>query len=326
MTKPKLKNNGLRILSSINKVLDYLVKDIPLKKFERRIDAIKQILLNKKSMSSFNEHFKFDISFGLDSPSFTDLRFTYNDYKEEEGLRNKIIKIFGLFKSAFNIDTLKEILSLSGNPLTFGIDWERGREIPRLKVYFEAVGGNESRLLNNICRKINISPDRFTPYLNSSWKMCAIGIDFLGAKSYNLKIYTYANNDKYPDFFKQSQIRQIEGFREYLSLEGQGFFLNCFGLCNYSRSESLKHYKIYSTREFQETGNLKEIFLKRYKEIGLLPIRADLKDNFKKRIERLGRITAEYSAVVYPIALSINLQPKQRRPSKFGIYLSFKTV
>jgi hypothetical protein len=315
-------NRSERILSSIKDIFDYLVKESGLSGKGGKIKSIKDILFERMRPPSFDEHFKFDFSFPLNQKKLRNLRFTCNDFGEEKEFKEKVARIFSLFGPAFCSDNIKEVLKLSSNPLTFGMDWGQEKLLPRLKIYFETPE-TDIGLLKKICIETGIKFKTVSPYLKEITKICAYGIDFLGARAFRLKIYTYTDGQSgHPAFLTRRQVEKISRFRRLLSLESEAFFLGTYGFADNTQEITFKFYKIYSTKEFCSPINSKNVFYNRSQELSSLLKDNALGENHRMLIEDLHKISKMHGTVVYPISIGLNLPREDNKDLDLGVYLS----
>ena len=194
---------------------------------------------------------KFDVSYS--SPGMDRWRFSISDFGEKGAFPGKIRRAFSLFGDRYRMHTLEAILAAALptrglHQTTFGIDWERGCDYPRLKIYFEELRHRYSRrararLLRRICSAAGLED----PLSGCRSDLAAVCIDFLPNQRLALKTYLYEDWDRAAD-----GDGPFRDFVRTVSRERRAFFYRTLRCDDSGRRKSCKLYKVYEARQIRD--------------------------------------------------------------------------
>jgi len=305
---------------------DFLIKESGLSKHRAKILNIKDILFSNFDENWLFKNQKFDFSL---SSRKSGLRFSYNNFGEKEGFEKKLVDIFSLFKKAYSVGQLNKLLSLmrfDGNKhqTTFGVEWLKGDDLPRIKIYFEELFNVYTdkiifEKLKEICRLLGIDFDQLG--VGKKEKIGAISVDFVPFAKVNVKVYFLHQKISGKELKRNAKSLGLEQgsasreqFFKYLNLERKAFFYMTKRFASDSSLLSLKLYKIYEVRR------IKDHFKKSWQEIKEF-LKARKAINLLKRVSAFKIMCRKNKLNLYPVIIAVDNSPKG---DNIDLYFSFK--
>lgn len=290
--------------------------------------GIKSILFSgfKIGWKKDNQKFDFSFPFSFKGPAAGGLRFSYNNFGEKKEFYAKVLKVFDLFGDAYEIGKLKNILDEldSQNAVfqtTIGFEWLAGRNLPRIKIYFEEIHqellkSDRIKMVKKVAKIIGFDYEKLK--LKNNDNVGAICVDFLPGKETHLKVYLMSDSVDLPYLEKvfrgkKKSVNSAKNFLDVFSSEKSCFYyvarrFNGRGL------SSIKIYKIY------EVGGISD-FSKSYEEIFGFLKRSPAEKAIGKFKELLS-FALKNKVAFYPVISSLDLPVKGSE--KFDLYLSVK--
>jgi pyruvate-formate lyase-activating enzyme len=313
-------------LRTIKQSFDFLISKNKLSKHKTIICDIEKILFSGFDANWLLKNQKFDFSVSSEKNS---LRFSYNNFGEKKFFRKKLLDIFTLFGKTYAVAKLKRLLNImmfdeDKHQTTFGIEWLREDELPRIKVYFEElfnVYSNETVIgkLKEICFSLRIRYDQLG--IGKEERVGAICIDFFPSGSTKLKVYFLKRKmdgkklTKIIESLKSSGKKELlNQFLESLTLEKRAFFYETKRFSETGNLSSLKLYKIY------EVNQIADNFERAWKEIKRF-LRATGKAEILKQISPLEKICRKNKMNLYPVIASID---NSSEAENVDLYFSFR--
>lgn len=326
-SRHKIKSDHHQVLKIIERIFDLLIKENHLLRHKTVIHQIRITLFSNFNPSWLSKNQKFDFSFSAYNKKEGGLRFSYNNYGEKNDFNQKILTIFDLLKGNYNKKSLIKILNLmkktnDKHQTTLGVEWPKDKKQPRLKVYFEELFHQYSRIerlqkIRQVCSLINLKYHSLG--LKKEDNVGAFCVDFFPDGQINLKVYLLYRQIKERDLEKitfdqkwQLPITKVQSFLNLLS-ERRCFYYITKRFDSYGKLFSLKLYKIYEVKQFKN-------FSKAISEI--LSFLIELKLNSQlKQIKRLLNLCKIHQALFYPVIISIDFS---KNNFKVDSYFSIK--
>jgi MoaA/NifB/PqqE/SkfB family radical SAM enzyme len=250
-------SSGGFLTKAVRQSFDFFMKAGGVLKNAAEINNIKNILFSNFDENWLSNNQKFDFSL---SSQKIGLRFSYNNFGEKEVFEKKLFDIFSLFKKAYSVSQLEKLLSLmrfdeNKHQTTFGIEWLKKDDLPRIKIYFEELFNvyTDKKIfekLKEICHLIGMDFNRLG--VGKKERIGAISVDFVPFSKVNVKVYflhkkinekELENNAKF--LGSQQGVVSWEQFFKCLKLERKAFFYMTKRFASDSSLLSLKIYKIY---------------------------------------------------------------------------------
>ncbi|MHB2026976.1 MAG: hypothetical protein ACYCPQ_10160 [Elusimicrobiota bacterium] len=302
---PEIVTASLRLLSEMSKTPRHLA----------RISEAKDILFENFQGPWLKVNFKFDVSFSS-APSLapSKLRFSYNNFGENELFYLKIFEIFNLYPGAYDEIALRRLLdvmkpTVQSHQTTIGFEWVTEEDSPRIKIYFEELIHRYSALqvaqfAHSIARIIG-DPEIDVP----KGTIGAIAVDFFAGGKKSIKFYVLFQSldgvfERMPVEFKPIGNCVRRKMIETFSLETKAFYYLTHRLLN-GKTISAKIYKVYEFAQFRSAAPA-------MREIKVLLARWGNVESIR-HISRLADLCRRYEYLLCPVIASVDLLQEEVR-------------